>query len=101
MAVACDKQTRPAGIKHFGESGRIAPGIACNVCEQHIDVLHAESLHFRKPPRHISVVDVAAYATEHRSDAFKMPQQGRVAHIACMPHFVATGEVERVAVVMA
>lgn len=93
MTVAADKYPRSGFVNHLGYPGLISPGIAADVCHEHIHILHSKLLNQREIAATFSGVDVAVDSAHDWADLFEAPDYIHASYVARMPYLVAVGEI--------
>ena len=86
-------------VEHALDSRGISAGIACYVCQPHVNPFDLKRFNFAATAHHIAVVDIASHGTYHRHHLFETAYYADVAHVAGVPYLIAIFEVGGVAVV--
>ncbi len=67
--------------------------------EPYPHTLHLKALCLAAVAAHIAMVDIASHRPYYRCNSFKALQYGDITYVTCMPDLVATGEMDRIAVI--
>ena len=98
MRVPCHKQLRRIGKERRAYAEIIVAGIAPNMLDEHIHILHLESVQLTIHQSEVSPIAVAAYSPE-RTEGSEPLSHLNTADVTCMPDLIAGLKVVQILIV--